>query len=431
MDTYQDYKLHNRFKRKLQQSKFDYDLRTLSNCGSIPRNDSGVHILSNGKQTKVIGTRFCANSWGCPACTARKMAKYSSKVSSAIDALAQQNKAAIMITFTVFHTNQHYLNQVLTLLNETWKNFNRNSGWKRKKKNSNDEFYTSSGAYQKFKETFSIQHTIKATEITYGEHGWHPHLHVLHFINKSDLPKIAEWEEKLIEQWQSFEKKAAEKIFTEKMFQVRSFLQQKSELESAHHGVYISKGEDNQAIQIKSGDYICGWGGNNELTGGSNNLKTANEGHMTLIQMLTKALETNDDKLFETYCLAMKTLIRRKQHKIEFSRTGLKAIITQYRNTEGYKETLKKKRMESLSQNNIAPFQMVAWFSSRQWLNISILEKYQHKSIIPMIIKLAIKPNNYELICKLMKHYNLDPPLKKCPGIDITDSFNKLCGFAA
>lgn len=429
LESYQDYSLHFKLRQMIYSSKYNYPLRTLANCGCTTDISNGVHVLSNGEQVKILGTRFCNNSWGCPACTARKMAKFSSRVSCAIDALAQQKKVAVMVTYTVFHTKKHSLDQVLELLTRCWNSMNKNAYWKRKKKDGT--YYTKGGTYSNFLSEFSIKHTIRATEITYGEHGWHPHLHVLYFIDKEKLTAFKDWEDELTKEWRKLEDKFASQIFTEKSFQVRKMLSERHDKKSTHHGVYISKDDNNETLQIKSGDYICGWGGNNELTGGNNNLKIANEGHFTLMQMMYKAVTENDQDLFEQYCKAMMTLLKRRTHKIDFSRTGLNAIIEQYKNTEGYKEFLKKKRTNELARRNIKPYSVICWFTKQQWLNISISEKYGGHRIIPMIAKLATKKNAYELICKLMKYHNLDPPLKNSPGIDISKSYNEICGFAA
>ena len=429
LENDQDYSLHWELRQMINASPYSYQLRTLANCGTLT-DINGVHVLANGKNVKFLGNRFCNNSWGCPACTARKMSKYSARISCAIDALAQQNKAAVMITYTVFHTKQYSLDEMLTLLSSCWNKLQKNAYWKRQK--NNGSYYTKGGTYSNFISEFNIKHTIRATEITYGEHGWHPHLHVLYFVDKKDLPRVVQWEQKLIDTWLDIENRTAKEIFTGKTLEVRNMLNERYHRNSSHQGVCISKTETGETLQIKSGDYICGWGGNNELTGGSaTELKPAHEGHLTLMQMVFKALTENDKDLFDIYCQALITLTKRRQHRLDFSRTGLNAIVAQYKNSVGYQELLKKKRTDELARQNIRPYSTVCWFTKQQWLDISITEKYSQKRILPMIAKLANKPNAFDLICRLMQYYNLSPPLPNSPGIDISKSYNELCGFAA
>lgn len=426
-DDFQSHTLQYYLKNKINNSKvYHYKLRQLANCGVVGEVTNGVHVLSNGTDTRILGVKMCGHSWVCPACTAKKMAKYSRRVGAAIDALSEQGYAAFMITFTVFHTKSMTCKQTYELLRKTFHSMTKQANWKRKKKDGSG-FYVSSGVWNNFIRDFNIRHTIKTLEVTYGKHGWHPHIHMLFFVEKKRLQEIAKVEESLVEYWEKHCDKIAKEIFTPKQYEIRKFLESKTDREDAEHkSVYISKDDNGNILQVHSGDYICGWGANNELTGGAKELKVARKDNLTPLQMLQQAydLEYSNPILSRRYLrlyfhLAW-FLISHRVHRIDFSRTGLNAITQNWINSEGYKE-LYKKKCQSL---NVAPYHTVCWLTLRTWREVCYINDYLRIPIIPLIVRFATYDNGFELISELFKVNNLPPPLEKHAVYDIAEAFN-------
>lgn len=431
-------------KKKIRSHPYySYKLRLLANCMTYADAKQGVQIISNGRDSRIIGPRACQHSWACPECTARIMRKYSTRIAAAIDALSKKGYAATMFTFTVFHSTMMSCEDTFLLLNKAWNIFNKNKTWSKKRKepikktqknNVKGNTYKSCGAWSRFYQEFGCNHTVKTLETTYGNHGWHPHIHMLIWVKNEDLQKLADWEEELNKDWAVAVDKAAKIIYKENehAYEVRKFLESKTDREDSEHlGLFISKTTDGKIKRWSSGDYLCGWGGENELTGLG--MKTARKDNMTPFQMLEKAhdLETTDitqsNKLIELYLTFAYTVIKYRISRIQFSRTGLKAIINTHLQTEEFKAVIKKKK-ESL---HIAPYRNIAWFTKKQWSDICCSD---NPYLIPLILHFAKIPEDpiygtdgYYWICELCIANNLDPPCwTKHPTMDLAKSFNEL-----
>lgn len=424
---------------------YRYKLRLLVNCMTYADAKQGVQVISNGRDSRILGPRACNHSWACPECTARVMSKYSARVGAGIDALAEQGYAASMFTFTVFHTAMMSCEETFLLLNMAWAMFDKNKTWKRKKKSAVDasidngksgrpvSYYKSGGVWNRFYHEFGCNHTVKTLEVTYGKHGWHPHIHMLIWVKSQDLQKIAQWEAELNQHWSDCVDRAAKKIITdERRYNIRKFLESKEDrADHQHLGLHISKSEDGCIKKWSSGDYICGWGGENELTGLG--MKTARNDNMTPFEMLEKAhdLETTNitesNRLIELYCNFAYTVLKHRISRIQFSRTGLKQIIDTHMRTEKYKAVIKKKK-ESL---HIAPYQNIVWFTKKQWCDICCSDNIY---LIPLIIHFAryldgsdISPSGFQLISELLIAHNIAPPVvNKHPTMDFAKAFNDM-----
>jgi len=415
-------------------------LKLLANCMTYGDLHGGVQVVSNNTDTRILGVRPCLHAWACPECTAKKMSKYSTRIAAAIDALYKKDLVPIMITYTVFHTIQQDCEQTYKLLLKSWNNFDKNKTWRRKKKTptkkiqSNHvegDYYIKASPWGEFYNEFHCNHTVKTLEITYGKHGWHPHIHQLVWIPKSKLQKTAEFEQRLQEFWNKCVDNAAKIIFDEKHYETRKFLESKPTREDYNHqGLYISKTETGKIKAWSSGDYLCGWGGNNELTGLG--MKIAHGENVTPFQMLEKSYDLelkhpeHSKYLLDKYFEFAYTVIKNRISRVQFSRTGLKSIIDTHLQTEEFKSILKKKK-EKL---NIKPYHNVAWFTSKQWHDICYSD---NPYLIPLIKRFATYEDDpifgvgaFELISELMIVNGLDPPAWiASPTTDFAEWFNK------
>ena len=390
----------------------------------------GVQVISNGQETRLLGVRPCNNSWACPECTARQMQKYSKRIAAALDALSKQGYAATMFTFTIFHSATQSCEDSFWLLRQAWTIMDKQKTWRRKKKDGS--YYINAGIWSQFNNEFQFKHHVKTLETTYGKHGWHPHIHMLIWFKKEDLQKLKDWEEKLNEEWSRCVDKAAQMLYgtDSKKYQLRKFLESKTDRDDAGHlGLHISKTDEGKIKEWSSGAYLCGWGGENELTGLG--MKTAKKDNLSPFQILEKAYDLQDsdpvqsNRLIELYLNFAYTVIKNRISRIAFSRTGLKKIINAHLQTEEFKSIIKKKK-ESVIQRK---FQNIAWFNMQQWREICCSENIY---LIPLLKRFATYENGYELICELMIANNLSPPvMKKHPTIDFAQAFNDLLELSA
>lgn len=427
-----------RFLKKVIKTRPEYysKLKTLLYCGSrnirLKGEAGGVHIISNGTHTRILGIKRCNHSWCCPICTAREMRKHSQNIGAGIMKLKEQDLVPIMITFTIFHTVQETAAEVLKVLKSTYSDFTKNAAWKRKK--ADGTYFTSGGAWNQFCNEFNIKHSVKVMEVTYGLHGWHPHFHNLYWVPKDRLSEIVSWEDDLKAQWRKFEDKHAKKIFSEEHYKQRQEWYARCDKKHAEktgytEGLYISKDANGQVRAMEAADYICGWGGEDELTGYDKKHGGLKNGrnqytHYTLNEMLNEAYYHNNTKLLDRYLEWAALVVSTRTHRIDYSRTGLKDLITEYKRTEAYRDCMKKKRTHIAGA--IAPYHTVAYFRSEDWREIYWYDLNTDIPIIELIICFAKYANGYDLIKEAMEVNNLPIPLEKAPSVDYAELFNDM-----
>lgn len=403
-------------------------LKSLLQCGKrtiAVDNQKAVGLVANKKTARFVGLNSCKSAWCCPVCTARQMAKYASKIGSAIDALKEQGLAAAMITFTVPHTSGFTCEQTTEILYNCWKAFTVH-GNKIQGSAKNDIF-------SNFMVSFNSKHRVRVCEYTWGKKGWHPHFHCLFWFPKNRIQEILEWEERLNQRWLELCKRytirqlligypETQRKTVRAQVETRiNIMYQKMDAKNSS-GVYISKSKDGKVIVQQSSNYICGWGANREVTGNVRN-KATNSGHYSWQQILENAIQndlkpaegarkkevsegsgTEPDwwKLFFEYAKAT----RKYRHaRINFSvHSGLNAIIAAYQKTEGYKNIVKKNTTSLRETYGV--WKMVCWFTVAQWNAIC------NNDLRPEIIALATEPNAKELIDELLGKHFIPPSIE-------------------
>lgn len=378
-------------------------------CGSqVTRSGIGtrpaVYVLANNKDAKFFGINTCKNSWFCPTCSAKMMAKYATEIACAIDAIrTYQNQVACMITFTIPHTSGMSCEETADILFDTWKAFNVRGNHNLKSKwNQKDPFAS-------FCEEFNCKHRIRVGEFTWGENGWHPHFHCLFFIDKAKLQKVVEWQDLLNNRWYQLAKRQTVKKWN-KLYpdqkdknKIRADIMYGKMDKAGSSGCYISVDDNGKVIEQKSSMYICGWGADRELTGNYQN-KATNQDHMSPQQILEKAEETGDEKWLDLYMEYARATKKSKRRRISFGNSGIKAMVAKWKLTNTYKEVLAKKNSD-LVANGVGFWKVVCYFTESQWLQICLLDR-----IIPIkdaILNAALEVDAREIIKDTLEQYDI------------------------
>lgn len=432
-----DYRQLKAIRKKMETPEFGrekYFLKSLYNCGSkvpVISGKAAVALVANKKQAKFMGVASCKSSWGCPICTARQMSKYAAKIAIALDALKERSLSAAMITFTIPHTRGFSCEQATEILYKSWKAFTVH-GNKILKATPNDIF-------SKFMAEFGSKHRVRVTEYTFGNAGWHPHMHCLFWFPSNRIQEILDWEERLNERWLELTKRytirelligypETQRKTVRAKVETRVNIMYSRMNTDESHGVYISKDENNRVIVQKSSDYICGWGGNREVTGNYQNKATA-PGHYTWQQILSNAIESDKMKLnelkpaegsrkneesegaaqapdwWQLYFEYMNATKKARHARVNFSvHSGLNAIIAAYKNTEGYKSVLKKNVTDR--RETFGVWKTVCWFSKAQWSEIC------ENDLEPVILSLAHEENAKKLIDRVLADYQIEPSVE-------------------
>lgn len=398
-----DYHLQRLLKKAIMNSSYFHSLKTLLNCG-LKAQKNGVSILTNGVQARIFGSQLCKNTWACPICSAVYMSKQATKIAAAIDALETKGYAAIMITFTVYHDKGESCEHVTQLLYKTWENFTRSRISANKR----------GDVFGNFRGELGILHSVRVAEITYGENGWHPHFHCLYFVPKANAQKTLEYEQALQERWRYCMERQQKKLLGYVKTAALGLSDIKHDFKTPTP--YISKNDDGTIRVMKSSDYLCGWGADYELTGNYRK-QASHEGHLTPYQMLQAADQNEDDfnKYMPLYLEFAHAMIKHRRRRFDYSRNGLNAIIQNHMNSQGYKEMLAQKKMSYKEAKKNEKWYVVCWFTPQQWLSLCQIDLFEEIPAIEILLSLARAPDAFDLICELMRVYNISEPLMYDP----------------
>lgn len=415
----------------------------LVKCGSriIPTGrEPAVFLVTSGSgneaQSMYTGLARCHSPWACPHCTPRVMAQKGTDIACAIDALSTwHNQSAMMITFTLPHSFNMSAADTFKILKDTWREFTRRGNGRGEKKyvlkttagtdkRSRKDENAKAGdvvtyrlniydAYASFRRDLGIRHYVKVYEFTYGENGWHPHIHALFWCPNENWKKINDYADRLLNSWWEAAKKCAlmhwNKIRPDSKEENKKAVEEyytdwRKAPKDGHRSVYISVDSKGQPLKQKSSSYISGWSADSELT--SLDVKTSKQsGHYTPFQLVEMSMKNAavEDKwmgIFLDYAIAT-----RASRRVEFSHhSGIGKIVRKWKQTEKYAEFLKKKVMDKAKN----PWKVVCWFTSEQWSRICYLDLFLDHEVQWTLLKMARAPDAFDKIYSFLKLFEID-----------------------
>lgn len=111
------------------------------------------------------GAEQCSRVWTCPVCAQRISNQRRKELSFALAAAIKKGLTPVLVTYTLRHSADDLFEHVLNAVQASVRDFK------------------SGRAYQDIKYEYGIQGGIKSLETTFGEYGWHPHIHELMFLD--------------------------------------------------------------------------------------------------------------------------------------------------------------------------------------------------------------------------------------------------------
>lgn len=160
----------------------------------------GLHA-QQGKSAYVSGVRTCGRVWHCPLCASRISEGRRGDIEAVLAAHFATGGRAFMATLTIPHHRFDKLPELLKGVSTAWRYTKQGRGWVEVRGNS------------------GWLGDIRALEVTHGENGWHPHLHVLILFKPGARLAAAEafsyW---LFDAWQRAIERLTGKRCTEKAF---------------------------------------------------------------------------------------------------------------------------------------------------------------------------------------------------------------------
>ena len=418
-------------------------------CGSQVIQQPGVvpavFVVANKETSRYFGVTHCHSPWACPRCSAVVMAQKGMDIACALDALEKyKNQQAFMMTLTLPHTAGMTCKDTWTILQKTWRRFSaRSTAYRAKQryilKNNKGERGAKGGAlgvgkagsekiyckgynpFGDFKTTLEITYHIRIYEFTWGINAWHPHIHALFWCPKKNWDKIIDFESKLLDEWWR-----CARIETFKYFVSRRPNNDRKELEefidylfrdgnkypkTGHRSLFISKTSDGKVRKQESSHYVTGWSSDKELTSRFKNTKLP--GHYTPLGLLDTAYKLWDEfpeqskeflNLYIEYSLATKG-----NRRVQWAaRTDIHKIIAQWKQTEKFREVLKKK---FTAEAKGGKFHVVCWLSKQDWYTICYLDNTNagNVNIRATILELALLEDGRRKIAEFLRQYDIQP----------------------
>ena len=125
-----------------------------------------VQVTSDGGTVTTAGVESCNSVWACPVCAEAIYLGRVDEVTRAIKEWKSRGRGhrVVMITLTVRHERTDDLLRLRRGVANAWRAF-----WQGRRT-------------KQLRAELGLVHTVRALEPTYGPNGWHPHLHVLAFV---------------------------------------------------------------------------------------------------------------------------------------------------------------------------------------------------------------------------------------------------------
>ena len=112
------------------------------------------------------GLQVCGSVWGCPICAAKISEGRRVELAAALASAQAQGLRVALLTLTIRHGMGDDVRELLAHIRFARRRL------------------VSGKAAATWAAHIGLVGSIRALEVTYGEHGWHPHLHILLFLKK-------------------------------------------------------------------------------------------------------------------------------------------------------------------------------------------------------------------------------------------------------
>lgn len=137
------------------------------------RSEVGVRRSVASGKTYFDGVMTCGSVWACTVCAAKIQAVRTAEVERAIKTHLSRGGSVAMATLTFGHDFWDGLKSSLEGFREALRCLRSGRRW------------------GEVRARYGISGSITALEVTWGESGWHPHTHILFFLDSPvDLPKF-------------------------------------------------------------------------------------------------------------------------------------------------------------------------------------------------------------------------------------------------
>lgn len=132
----------------------------------VPKQALQIHRSTEHGKAFYSGLQVCASVWACPVCAAKISERRRAELVTAVALAKSMQMQVKLLTLTVPHGLGDDLPVLLDQIRDAWRRT------------------TTGRAGKQFRKLLGIKGTIRALEVTHGQNGFHPHLHVLLFLEQ-------------------------------------------------------------------------------------------------------------------------------------------------------------------------------------------------------------------------------------------------------
>lgn len=194
--------------------EYEFAAHRATFCGAVSRRDAGLIEFRTGDDGRggIAGLQHCGTV-ACPVCAAKVGQERTEEVSRVLVAAREAGHQVAMITMTVRHGRSDRLADLWDAVGEGWRSITTSTAWTgespvayeqrlnnwyvRGRQHDADRaagLKANTGAQRAprgwknqqtpvrrigMRERYGVVGMIRATEVTRGQSGWHPHMHVL------------------------------------------------------------------------------------------------------------------------------------------------------------------------------------------------------------------------------------------------------------
>lgn len=158
-------------------------LQRVSTCGRVPLTEDGAVYLrarmGDDRKAGFGGLATCGSVWGCPVCSAKVAVTRISELDRLLRWNAERGGSVAMATFTMSHHKGQRLKTLWDALGGAWTYMTQGRA-------------AQDGPWRRLRAVeLGGDGYVRATEVTYGENGWHVHIHLLMLFDQPISPTTA------------------------------------------------------------------------------------------------------------------------------------------------------------------------------------------------------------------------------------------------
>lgn len=140
-------------------------LKRCRDCGRVAITKGGsVAVRQSPGFAGFAGLSTCGSVWSCGVCNAKIMARRQLDIGMAVELWKDQGGRVLFGTMTMRHWTFHRLDDLWGSVSKAWANVTCGRNWLLNKKR------------------YGIAGWLRVVEVTFGDNGWHVHIHYLVFL---------------------------------------------------------------------------------------------------------------------------------------------------------------------------------------------------------------------------------------------------------